>query len=69
MNTRLHRISSSRLIEVGASSKLNGEWESLSTLYEEARRDVVALMRFSWGTLTIPAIDRPFHYTTCSIRS
>jgi len=37
-NTRLHRISSPRLIEFGASSKLNAEWDFLSMLREEGRR-------------------------------
>lgn len=37
-DTRLHRISSPRLIEFGASSKLNAEWDFLSILYEEGRR-------------------------------
>ncbi len=38
VTTRLHRISSPRLIEFGASSKLNAEWEFLSVLHEEGRR-------------------------------
>ena len=43
-NTRLHRISSSRLIEFGASSKLNAEWKFLSMLREEGRRSADAFL-------------------------
>jgi NTE family protein len=35
---RIHRIASELLTELGASSKLNAEWEFFSLLHDEGRR-------------------------------
>ena len=35
---RIHRIASEMLTELGASSKLNAEWEFVSLLKEEGRK-------------------------------
>jgi NTE family protein len=35
---RIHRISSPMMVELGASSKLNGEWDFLQLLRAEGRR-------------------------------
>jgi NTE family protein len=35
---RIHRISSPMMVDLGASSKLNGEWDFLSLLHAEGRR-------------------------------
>ena len=35
---RIHRIASEMMTELGASSKLNAEWEFFSLLHEEGRR-------------------------------
>jgi NTE family protein len=35
---RIHRISSPMMVELGASSKLNGEWDFLQLLHAEGRR-------------------------------
>jgi len=35
---RIHRIASDFMTELGASSKLNAEWEFFSLLHEEGRR-------------------------------
>jgi NTE family protein len=37
-DTRLHRIASPRMVELGVSSKLNAEWRFLSMLREEGRQ-------------------------------
>lgn len=35
---RIHRVASEMMTELGASSKLNAEWEFFSLLHEEGRR-------------------------------
>jgi NTE family protein len=35
---RIHRVASEMLTELGASSKLNAEWEFFSLLHDEGRR-------------------------------
>jgi NTE family protein len=35
---RIHRVASDMLTELGASSKLNAEWEFFSLLHDEGRR-------------------------------
>ena len=35
---RIHRVASEILTELGASSKLNAEWEFFSLLHDEGRR-------------------------------
>jgi len=35
---RIHRIASDMLTELGASSKLNAEWEFFTLLHDEGRR-------------------------------
>jgi NTE family protein len=41
---RIHRIASEMLTELGASSKLNAEWEFFSLLYNEGRRSAQAFL-------------------------
>ena len=41
---RTHRIMTDRLAELGASSKLNAEWEFLTLLKEEGRRSAAAFL-------------------------
>lgn len=41
---RIHRISSPLMAELGASSKLNGEWDFLSLLHAEGRRCATAFL-------------------------
>jgi NTE family protein len=42
---RIHRIASEMLTELGASSKLNAEWEFFSLLYDEGRRSAQAFLK------------------------
>ena len=35
---RIHRVASEMMTELGASSKLNAEWEFFSLLHDEGRR-------------------------------
>jgi NTE family protein len=41
---RIHRIASDMLTELGASSKLNAEWEFFSLLHDEGRRSAQAFL-------------------------
>ena len=41
---RIHRIASEMLTELGASSKLNAEWEFFSLLHNEGRRTAQAFL-------------------------
>ncbi len=41
---RIHRIASNMLTELGASSKLNAEWEFFSLLHDEGRRSAQAFL-------------------------
>ena len=41
---RIHRIASEMLTELGASSKLNAEWEFFSLLHDEGRRSAQAFL-------------------------
>ena len=42
---RIHRVASEMLTELGASSKLNAEWEFFSLLHDEGRRSAQAFWR------------------------
>ena len=42
---RIHRIASEMLTELGASSKLNAEWEFFSLLHDEGRRSAEAFLQ------------------------
>ena len=41
---RIHRIASDMLTELGASSKLNAEWEFFTLLHDEGRRSAQAFL-------------------------
>jgi NTE family protein len=41
---RIHRIASEMMTELGASSKLNAEWEFFSLLHAEGRRSAQAFL-------------------------
>jgi NTE family protein len=41
---RIHRVASDMLTELGASSKLNAEWEFFSLLHDEGRRSAQAFL-------------------------
>jgi NTE family protein len=41
---RIHRISSPMMLNLGYSSKLNGEWDFLSMLHAEGRRCATAFL-------------------------
>src|SRR6516165_4970553 len=41
---RIHRVASEFMTELGASSKLNAEWEFFSLLYEEGRKSAQAFL-------------------------
>ena len=42
---RIHRVASEMLTELGASSKLNAEWEFFSLLRDEGRRSAQVFWR------------------------
>jgi NTE family protein len=42
---RIHRVASEMITELGASSKLNAEWEFFSLLHEEGRRSAEAFLK------------------------
>jgi NTE family protein len=42
---RIHRVASEMLTELGASSKLNAEWEFFSLLHDEGRRSAARRCR------------------------
>jgi NTE family protein len=42
---RIHRITSSKMVELGYSSKLNAEWPFLSMLFEEGRTTANAFLK------------------------
>ena len=42
---RIHRIASEMLTELGASSKLNAEWEFFSLLYDEGRKSAQVFLK------------------------
>ena len=42
---RIHRIASDFMTELGASSKLNAEWEFFSLLHEEGRRSADTFLK------------------------
>jgi NTE family protein len=44
-NMRVHRIVTDMLAPVGASSKLNAEWEFITMLFDEGRRAADAFLR------------------------
>jgi NTE family protein len=50
-NMRIHRITSPRMVELGASSKLIAEWQFLSMLREEGRARMDAFLRDHAGDL------------------
>jgi NTE family protein len=62
---RIHRIASEMLTELGASSKLNAEWEFFSLLHDEGRRsaqvflETYAMDLGSRSTLDIDALLEP----------
>ena len=49
--TRLHRISSTKLTDLGSSSKLNAEWDFLLMLREEGQRAAAAFLAEHRGDL------------------
>ena len=59
---RIHRITTDMLAQLGASSKLNAEWEFLTMLRDEGRR---AASAFLDAHATISASARPPISTCC----
>jgi NTE family protein len=59
---RIHRIGSEMLTELGASSKLNAEWEFFTLLHDEGRRSAQVFLEThasdlgSRSTLNIDAL-------------
>ena len=45
VNARIHRVTTPKMVELGASSKLNGEWAFLSMLREEGRARAGAFLQ------------------------
>ena len=45
---RIHRIASAMMTELGASSKLNAEWEFFCILRDEGRRCAEAFLTDHW---------------------
>ena len=41
---RIHRVASEMMTELGASSKLNAEWEFFTLLHDEGRRSTQVLL-------------------------
>jgi NTE family protein len=50
-NMRIHRVSSTKLLELGYSSKLNAEWDFLTMLREEGRQAAGAFLAQHGDTL------------------
>lgn len=50
-NVRLHRVATTKLTELGASSKLNAEWDFLTMLREEGQRCAEAFLSAHRGDL------------------
>ena len=48
---RIHRIESDMLTELGASSKLNAEWDFFTMLRDEGRRSAQAFLENHAGDL------------------
>src|SRR5271168_2971065 len=51
---RIHRVASDMLTDLGASSKLNAEWEFFSLLHEEGRRAAQAFLETHAPDLAAP---------------
>jgi NTE family protein len=59
---RIHRVASEMLTELGASSKLNAEWEFFSLLHDEGRRSAQVFWRsMHW----ISGVAPPWISTPC----
>ncbi|HUB64610.1 MAG TPA: patatin-like phospholipase family protein [Methylocella sp.] len=48
---RIHRVASEMMTELGASSKLNAEWEFFSLLYDEGRRSAQVFLEMHASNL------------------
>ena len=48
---RIHRVASDMMAELGASSKLNAEWEFFTMLHEEGRRSAQIFLQTDAGDI------------------